>query len=57
VIEKNLILKDDEFLGHCEVCKHETVHKVIDSKPGYDSVGMLGTVKIECQECKTSFWV
>jgi ribosomal protein L33 len=56
-MEKNLILKDDEFLGHCEVCKHETVHKVIDSKPGYDSVGMLGTVKIECQECKTSFWV
>lgn len=56
-MKKNLILKSDEFIGYCEVCKHETIHKVVDSKPGYPSVGMLGTDKIECQECGESFWV
>lgn len=41
----------------CEVCEKETLHKVTDSKPPFISVGLLGSEKIECQECGTKIWV
>jgi uncharacterized Zn finger protein len=56
---KNLTLnlKHNEFLDHCYMCKHETVHEIVDHRPTNKETGLLGGTKIECQECGTTFWV
>jgi len=41
---------------YCEVCDKETDHILVDWKPGYKSVGLLGSEKIECEECRFNFW-
>lgn len=43
--------------GYCEYCKKETKIEVIDSKPGFESVGLEGNYELECQECGTRFWI
>lgn len=59
-MKKNLTSDSDnsgEFTGYCEWCRKVTIHKITNSKPGHEETGLLGTDKIECQECGTSFWV
>lgn len=46
-----------KFTSYCKECKKETIHIVADSKPGFGSIGLQGSEKIECEECGLSFWV
>ena len=42
---------------YCEDCKKETVHTVVDTKPGHKPTGLLGSDKVRCEKCGISFWV
>ena len=39
------------WLEKCEACGKITIHSVVDHIDGYESVGMLGSDKVECEEC------